>query len=100
MGRSCSICIDENRVTIDEQLVLGRSILGISGNYQVSEDDLLRHKRSGHILAEVVEGVNKRYSAETRNVLSRVDEIRYDLESLLSNLRDKSSLGIPTANET
>jgi hypothetical protein len=54
MPRICSVCTHPARATIDDGLVAGQSIRGISGRYGLSKSSVDRHKTS-HVPASLVE---------------------------------------------
>src|SRR4051794_21217540 len=75
MSRTCSICSDDRRDSIDLALVSGGAISKIAANYRVSYDSLLRH-RTSHLPGTLLRAREAREAIRASRLIRQVRSLQ------------------------
>ena len=99
MSPRCSICSHDDRESIDEAIVAGRTYRDIARQWDVSKDAVARHKSHvSHALSRVVA---QREEAGARSALDRLEDLHARATTFLdaAEAEGKASMGLAAIRE-
>jgi hypothetical protein len=96
MARNCTVCDSAGRDAIDRELVAGRSMRSIAQRHGVGEYAVARH-RDNHLSAALVATVRNSEGRRARTLLSRVEGIVSEAESILTGAKDSGKVSAALA---
>lgn len=88
MPRACVICEHQDRDSIDEAIVSGKSYRVISRQYTVSKDAVYRHAQN-HLPETVKKAHAIKEAGRASKLLDRVETLVSEAEGLLKHGKDK-----------
>jgi hypothetical protein len=91
MPRVCTVCPHPKRARIDEALVSGAAIRGLSALYSVSEFALARH-RDTHIAAALAKASAADAAAHGDDLLARLDALAADARRIQQTAEQRGDL--------
>jgi hypothetical protein len=90
MARPCTICVHEDSIQINEDLVLRRrSNRAVAGQYNVSRESIRRHKR--HIPQLLVKARDRTDRGEAESLVDRLETITVETGAILREAREEAS---------
>ena len=89
MAMPCSICTHSQRDAINQALVSGRPNRRIASEYHTSEASLRRHKKNGHIPAQVTQAGITQQHLEADRLLAVMEKLLGEAISAVHNAREK-----------
>ncbi len=84
MGMVCQICNSSQRISMDRELVRGKSYESISRNYGVSAQSLRRHWESGHVTQHMMQVQEAEKLVENKYLLQEIESLIDRTKNLLS----------------
>lgn len=93
MSKVCGICSHPNRLEIDRKLMQGRTLAGLSREYNVSDDTLTNH-RDNHISRQLVQAWEKKELMEGMNILSEIEDLIKRTKDILDIAEKKKQYGL------
>src|SRR5215210_8894002 len=91
MPRACTICVHENRHTIDRALVGGETLRTISDRFAVSKTALIRHKDE-HLPAKLVMAQAAEEVAQADDLLDQVRDLQGRALAILDKAEEAGEL--------
>lgn len=86
-GGQCTICNHPQRLEIDKALVSGESYRSVAKRFGVTDSAVGRHKRGGHIAAQIAKVARKGEIKESRAIKKAVEEMeRREIADVISVL--------------
>ena len=86
MPRACTVCTHKNADAINEEMVAGQPLSGISRRYRgISEDALYRHR--DHISAKLAKAHEAREEVAADSLLARLRQVNRETSEILSEAK-------------
>ncbi len=100
MSQACSICNHPKRLSIDREIVEGKSHTGISRKYGVSDQSISSHAQN-HLSRQLVQAWQKKELTESMNLLSRIEDVLSKAENIFNRnyLLKKDDLALRALSE-
>ena len=86
MPRTCTVCNHAKRAAINRDLIAGRSVRDIAGQFQLSSSAVDRHKRD-HLPATILKAKESREIAEGASLLGQLRGLGDDTRAVLDAAR-------------
>ena len=97
MHNLCTICNNTNRLSIDKDLVSGKSYRRVAMEYGVNPQALRRHKNN-HLSRQLVQAYEKKGLVESMDLLGRIDKNITRAEKIFQrNIEKNTAAGDKTA---
>ena len=91
MPRKCTVCAHEERATIDQALINGKSLRNVSKQYGVTDAALFRHN-ANHLPTDLAMAHDAKNVARADDLLSHVQELQARAMSILDQAEGSGDL--------